>query len=443
MVSTTTPYSAPTSAFTIKALEERKAELEKRAAEATAPQQIISPWQGAAQMANAFTVGLKEHQAAQQAAAGRQQLSELMKDGITPEEIPQIYALDEALGRFGMEQQASDARFNREMEIKDSDYKRSRADSAADRAAERAAQNEDAIAREKRAAELEATTNARELEEQKAAELRKAKEEADTNARELKEEQERLAAAAKAEAIKTAFANQREENMEARKTMEKNQRESGQKALEREQKLKDEAGKAQSSLGQLTSDFKKGLITEEQYREGLEVLKKQGTITIPPVPSETGAKVALGELYQQNAPVVEAAVAAGDMTGPWDIIASQYLGRGPGADPYNKLLQGTEALVRQLTGAGMQLAEAKRNASQYEPSFFDTPETMADKLKNLSAALGATAAGATQGRQDIVIPGEEQPAAQSEIVEITTKEEHAKLPPGTRYKYQGQISTKK
>jgi len=126
IVSTTTPYAAPAQAMTLKALQQRQIELEEQASKAAQPQQMISPWQGAAQMANSFVTGLKEKQAQDQYDTGRARLSELLAGGITPDEAPEIYGLDENLGRYAMQRQdqLSDTATQREQVLADAKVKR-------------------------------------------------------------------------------------------------------------------------------------------------------------------------------------------------------------------------------------------------------------------------------------------------------------------------------
>lgn len=91
----------PTGGMTIDALMARQKALQEAAPQA--PQQIASPWQGAAYLASVFANSQQQKQAAAEETAGRQKLAELMgginyDTGATPEQVAQISSLDEGTG---------------------------------------------------------------------------------------------------------------------------------------------------------------------------------------------------------------------------------------------------------------------------------------------------------------------------------------------------------
>ncbi|HSC81964.1 MAG TPA: hypothetical protein VLC08_16535, partial [Chitinolyticbacter sp.] len=98
MISTST-YTAPSQAATIKALQQRAEEHANAAAKAAQMRQIGSPWQGAAQLMEVFSNNFNAGRAERQEAEGRQKFAQLLSGvdptgGATPEQIQQMYTLD-------------------------------------------------------------------------------------------------------------------------------------------------------------------------------------------------------------------------------------------------------------------------------------------------------------------------------------------------------------
>lgn len=80
---------------TIKALQERrKAAAAAAATTVSAPTDIHSPWQGAAQIGDVIGSSLREGRVANEESAARAQLAELMAGGITADEMGTAYSLD-------------------------------------------------------------------------------------------------------------------------------------------------------------------------------------------------------------------------------------------------------------------------------------------------------------------------------------------------------------
>jgi hypothetical protein len=98
MISTST-YTAPSQAATLKALAQRQEEYSNAAAKAAQMRQIANPWQGAAQLMEVFSNNLNAGRAERQEAEGRQKFAQLLSgvdptQGATPEQIQQMYTLD-------------------------------------------------------------------------------------------------------------------------------------------------------------------------------------------------------------------------------------------------------------------------------------------------------------------------------------------------------------
>ena len=69
-----------------------------------------------------------------------------------------------------------------------------------------------------------------------------------------------------------------------------------------------------------------------------------------------------------------------------------------GGQIYQDLQSGVDALMRLMTGAGMNQTEAEQYASRYLPTKRDTAVEAANKLDRLVGELEATANEASRGR---------------------------------------------
>lgn len=103
------PVTDPTGGMTLDALMARQKMLAEQAGQIAQPRQMISPWQGAAQLAQSFFNGRKERATEDQLKAGRAALAQIMSGidpttGATSEQTGQAYQIDPDLGLKLMEQ---------------------------------------------------------------------------------------------------------------------------------------------------------------------------------------------------------------------------------------------------------------------------------------------------------------------------------------------------
>lgn len=115
------------------------------------------------------------------------------------------------------------------------------------------------------------------------------------------------------------------------------------------------------------------------------------------MPSELAARIGLAQDALTKLDAVEQSAAAGDLTGPVDYGMGQ-LGRGKQGQMNRELAAGAEALTRMLTGAGMNIAEAQREANLYLPQIQDDAATLANKVSQLKRRLQSTIEMAGRGR---------------------------------------------
>lgn len=112
------------------------------------------------------------------------------------------------------------------------------------------------------------------------------------------------------------------------------------------------------------------------------------------IPAEVAARIGLGRVFMKDAPSIKKEIGtftAGDR-------ADLVIGRGKAADVWRRIESGREALVRQLTGAGMSQSEAENQARRYQIRADDKAETMIRKVEMLERDLAAVEEGAISGK---------------------------------------------
>ena len=115
------------------------------------------------------------------------------------------------------------------------------------------------------------------------------------------------------------------------------------------------------------------------------------------LPAELGARVALSQSFLDAVPELRAKVKAGGVTGIWDRSMAEA-GRGEQGEILRRIRSGSEAIVRNLTGAGMNQSEAEARVKQYEPGRLDSADTVVNKLDMLTEQLQRIEAEAYRGR---------------------------------------------
>lgn len=120
-----------------------------------------------------------------------------------------------------------------------------------------------------------------------------------------------------------------------------------------------------------------------------------GTVQIggATLPAEMGSRIGLGDAFLKDLPKVRQQIESGEVN---SVIERGQLAAGAGkpAAIWRQIESGKEALVRNLTGAGMSMSEAQNQAARYQISSTDSKETMLDKLAGLERDLIATRQGA-------------------------------------------------
>ncbi|EYR84242.1 hypothetical protein SHLA_14c000240 [Shinella sp. DD12] len=115
------------------------------------------------------------------------------------------------------------------------------------------------------------------------------------------------------------------------------------------------------------------------------------------MPGELSARIGMAKSFIAKAPELRRKLANGDVTGWWDQSLAEG-GYGDRGQIYQDLQSGVDALMRLMTGAGMNQTEAEQYASRYLPTKRDTAVEAANKLDRLVGELEATANEASRGR---------------------------------------------
>jgi hypothetical protein len=120
------------------------------------------------------------------------------------------------------------------------------------------------------------------------------------------------------------------------------------------------------------------------------------------IAAEVGARVGLAESFKPYAKSIREALD----TGKFDLSnvpnrASLAIGVGEMGALSRRMNVGKEALVRGLTGAGMNVSEAETYANQYGIGATDSPDTIRDKLNMMEWSLDNVKAIVTRGRGEL------------------------------------------
>ena len=113
------------------------------------------------------------------------------------------------------------------------------------------------------------------------------------------------------------------------------------------------------------------------------------------VDAEVAGRLGLAKHFLGQLPQIREAVAKGDATGGFD-AAKAWAGVGKPGQIRRQMDSGAEALLRMLTGAGMNKEEAGEYTRRYKLSPTDTSATVLDKLTQLEGELNSV--GETVGR---------------------------------------------
>lgn len=129
-----------------------------------------------------------------------------------------------------------------------------------------------------------------------------------------------------------------------------------------------------------------------RMKDGKKELDPSGRPIAEPIPggkdesvsAEVAARIGLADKFSKDLPALEKEVQSGTLNS-----IDFQLGRGKAGEVYRRIEDGSEALVRNLTGAGMNETEAKSYAERFLPGRLDLPSTKLEKLRNLGRNLKA------------------------------------------------------
>lgn len=128
----------------------------------------------------------------------------------------------------------------------------------------------------------------------------------------------------------------------------------------------------------------------------------KGMVAIPGGPGEkvdaqVAARLGLAQSFLDQLPSIRKAVSQGDATGAVDAVIGR-LGYGKAGELRRQIDSGSEALLRNLTGAGMNMQEASEYTRRYKMQPHDTVSTLLSKLDQLERELRYTMEAVSKGR---------------------------------------------
>ena len=146
------------------------------------------------------------------------------------------------------------------------------------------------------------------------------------------------------------------------------------------------------------------------FQDYEKMMKEAGrsSVTVNNLPAEVGARIGLGEGFLKEFDDIKSrAKKFYGAKSPYDQVKRRgqvFFNTGEGGKLWADVESGKEALVRQLTGAGMAQQEAENQVSRYAISPWDTEYDALQKLERLRRDLGNTAIGAYKGRGGTYTP---------------------------------------
>jgi hypothetical protein len=135
------------------------------------------------------------------------------------------------------------------------------------------------------------------------------------------------------------------------------------------------------------------------------------------IPAEVAARQGLAKSFMDQYPKIRKRIESGEYTGAWDAGKAGAGIGGPG-EIRRQIDSGAEALLRNLTGAGMNYEEARNYVRRYQYSYTDTAQTAIAKLDQLARELGyvGEAVGKGRGGSDLPPPPDNQPNIPQEAI---------------------------
>jgi hypothetical protein len=123
------------------------------------------------------------------------------------------------------------------------------------------------------------------------------------------------------------------------------------------------------------------------------------------VDAEVAARIGLGRSFLGQLPAIRKSVEEGQATGAFDFAVGKT-GYGRSGEVHRQIASGAEALLRNLTGAGMNKDEAAEYVNRYRPSWKDNAETLLSKMNQLERELLSVMETVGRGRGGMPgIPG--------------------------------------
>jgi hypothetical protein len=154
------------------------------------------------------------------------------------------------------------------------------------------------------------------------------------------------------------------------------------------------------------------------------------------VDSEVAARIGLGRSFLGQLPAIRKSVEEGTATGLYDWSQGK-LGRGRAGEVHRQIASGAEALLRNLTGAGMSQSEANDYVDRYRPSWKDDAPTLLSKMDQLERELNSVMETVGRGRGGTMPPlgqrANPQGGLPSSLPRPSSPAEAAKLPKGSKF----------
>lgn len=177
-------------------------------------------------------------------------------------------------------------------------------------------------------------------------------------------------------------------------------------------------GPADPAYKRLTGDHQKNAPAGYRYANPNDPNSELVAIPGGPaekIPAELGARIGLAKSFLgqledytdregNKRPGLRKRIKEGEATGAIDVVKGKFGIGGPG-EVHRLVASGADALLRNLTGAGMNLQEASEYTNRYRPTMQDTADSLLSKLDQLERELRSVMETVSKGRPASEAPG--------------------------------------
>jgi hypothetical protein len=142
----------------------------------------------------------------------------------------------------------------------------------------------------------------------------------------------------------------------------------------------------------------------QPYRMNIKENKPEAVGNTQLLPAEVGGRIGMSDSFMSTLPAIRTDIEKGALSGATNRTL-MVAGQGRPGEINRQIQTGIDALIRGLTGSGMGEAEANKYAKRYQPGLIDTDQTINSKLDGLERELHNVRSTVGYGRSLPAEPG--------------------------------------